>query len=102
MSLCITIYLTLECRLPFPSYSYNNIPTFPLVCECNGHANDCTSENPEEGAQCIDCQHNTEGNNCEMCQIGFYENTEVLFTDPNICIGTYVYIHLTILNTQLI
>ena len=77
------------------NYKYLTIPilkgsTLLLGCECNGHAEDCSSENLEEGVLCLDCAHNTEGNHCDMCQTGFYENTSLLFTDPNICIGIWL------------
>ena len=55
---------------------------------CSGHALDCTSENLEEGVQCIDCADNTEGNNCEQCRAGYYQDVSALLNDPNICIGT--------------
>lgn len=36
-------------------------------CNCNSHASECDSE---YGA-CINCQHNTEGDQCERCMPGF-------------------------------
>lgn len=36
-------------------------------CECNGHATECD----KEYGSCINCQHNTEGDQCERCNPGF-------------------------------
>ncbi|KAK6175562.1 hypothetical protein SNE40_014001 [Patella caerulea] len=38
------------------------------LCNCNGHSNEC---DPETGV-CRNCQHNTEGANCERCVAGYY------------------------------
>lgn len=37
-------------------------------CQCNGHAQSC---DPVTGV-CIDCQHNTAGDHCELCKAGYY------------------------------
>ncbi|XP_069115040.1 basement membrane-specific heparan sulfate proteoglycan core protein-like isoform X2 [Argopecten irradians] len=39
-----------------------------VPCDCNGHSSEC---NPETGV-CRNCQHSTEGDNCERCAVGFY------------------------------
>ncbi|XP_078590850.1 uncharacterized protein LOC144870493 isoform X22 [Branchiostoma floridae x Branchiostoma japonicum] len=36
-------------------------------CNCNGHSNDCDSQ-----GNCLNCQHNTMGVNCERCIPGYY------------------------------
>ncbi|KAI8483367.1 Ubiquitin carboxyl-terminal hydrolase 30 [Branchiostoma belcheri] len=40
-------------------------PTIP--CKCNGHATDC-----DANGKCMNCLHNTRGEFCELCAIGFY------------------------------
>ncbi|KAJ8258098.1 hypothetical protein GJAV_G00193140 [Gymnothorax javanicus] len=37
-------------------------------CNCNGHASDC---DPVSG-QCLRCQHNTEGAQCDKCRPGYF------------------------------
>lgn len=39
-------------------------------CDCNGHARDCDVLNDK----CGTCEHNTYGERCERCSVGFYGN----------------------------
>ncbi|XP_015786511.1 basement membrane-specific heparan sulfate proteoglycan core protein-like isoform X2 [Tetranychus urticae] len=42
-----------------------------LACSCHGHTSKCD----ELSGRCIDCEHNTEGFNCERCARGYYGNS---------------------------
>ncbi|XP_056400171.1 basement membrane-specific heparan sulfate proteoglycan core protein isoform X3 [Hyla sarda] len=71
-----------ECKCPFGysglscetcSPQFERIPGGPFLgtctgCNCNGHASSCDSEN----GYCINCQHNTEGPQCNKCKPGFF------------------------------
>ena len=61
------------------------------ACKCNNHAEKChfdpslfAASGNRTGGVCDDCQHNTEGRNCEYCIEGFYQNTTAL-DDPDVC-----------------
>ncbi|CAF1607632.1 unnamed protein product [Rotaria magnacalcarata] len=41
-------------------------PPPPQQCNCNGHSSTCSPD-----GQCINCQHNTVGYNCEFCATGY-------------------------------
>lgn len=56
-------------------YKRENVTTqgflgFCVPCECNGHSSKC---NPDTGV-CESCAHNTDGDRCEMCKLGYYGN----------------------------
>ncbi|XP_063292891.1 basement membrane-specific heparan sulfate proteoglycan core protein isoform X6 [Pelobates fuscus] len=71
-----------ECRCP-GGYSglscevcaaqFERVPGGPYLgtcsgCNCNGHASSCNSET----GYCLNCQHNTEGPQCNKCKPGFF------------------------------
>ncbi|XP_051534089.1 netrin-G2 isoform X1 [Myxocyprinus asiaticus] len=55
-------------------------------CECNGHSNRCSYIDFLNIVTCVSCKHNTRGQNCEHCRMGFYKNTSVEPDDESVCI----------------
>lgn len=65
-----------------------------LACNCNNHATRCTFDRAlfiasgnVSGGVCQDCQHNTEGKNCESCRPFFFKRRGVSMDDVNVCEG---------------
>uniref|UniRef100_A0A914HLW9 Uncharacterized protein n=1 Tax=Globodera rostochiensis TaxID=31243 RepID=A0A914HLW9_GLORO len=76
--------------------------TDPFVCEpcnCHGHSGECVYEQELDmnnasldihgkslgGGRCLNCQHNTQGINCNQCTPGFYRPTCKQWTDLDVC-----------------
>ncbi|XP_053562862.1 laminin subunit alpha-5 isoform X2 [Bombina bombina] len=87
---------------------YNQLPWKPATmdnanecepCNCNGHAHDCYYDLEVDrrrasmnrhgqyvgGGVCIDCQHNTDGINCERCRLGYYKSPDHSTDSPYTC-----------------
>lgn len=50
-------------------------------CDCNGHSETChfdpavfAASQGTHGGVCDNCQHHTEGKNCERCQLHYFRN----------------------------
>ncbi|XP_055367512.1 neurofilament heavy polypeptide isoform X2 [Betta splendens] len=55
-------------------------------CECNGHSNRCSYIDFISVITCVSCKHNTRGQNCQYCRLGFYRNTSLPLDDENACV----------------
>ncbi|CAI5649049.1 uncharacterized protein ntng2a [Oreochromis niloticus] len=56
-------------------------------CECNGHSNRCSYIDFINVVTCVSCKHNTRGQNCQYCRLGYYQNASLPLTDENVCVG---------------
>ncbi|XP_017936271.1 netrin-4 [Manacus vitellinus] len=61
-------------------------------CKCNGHADAChfdmdawLASGNRSGGVCDNCQHNTEGQHCQRCKLGFYRDLRKPFSAPDAC-----------------
>ncbi|TNN55808.1 Netrin-G2 [Liparis tanakae] len=41
-------------------------------CECNGHSNRCSYIDFINTVTCVSCKHNTRGQSCQYCRLGYY------------------------------
>uniref|UniRef100_A0A8B9PYM3 Laminin subunit beta 3 n=1 Tax=Apteryx owenii TaxID=8824 RepID=A0A8B9PYM3_APTOW len=62
-------------------------------CNCNGHSDSChfdpdvyQASSGESGGVCDNCQHNTEGRNCERCKTNYFRNQRQDFAHPEACL----------------
>ena len=81
---------------------YNDLPWKPArgkeinackKCDCNDHTNNCHFDDVIyvrsgriSGGVCDDCQHNTEGQYCEVCKPSHYHNRELDISNFEACI----------------
>ncbi|KAF3836101.1 hypothetical protein F7725_028659 [Dissostichus mawsoni] len=73
--------------LPFSLF----LPSLPLTlslqdCECFGHSNRCSYIELLNTVICVSCKHNTRGQHCQLCKLGYYRNTSAELDDENVCI----------------
>ncbi|KAM6930847.1 netrin-G2 [Xenentodon cancila] len=55
-------------------------------CECNGHSNRCSYIDFINAVTCVSCKHNTRGQNCQFCRLGYYRNASLPLDHENICV----------------
>ncbi|XP_053318012.1 netrin-4 [Spea bombifrons] len=67
-------------------------PNVCRKCKCNDHADSChfsvdlwLASGNRSGGVCDNCQHNTEGINCQRCKPGFFRDMEIPFSSPDAC-----------------
>ncbi|XP_044192151.1 netrin-G2 [Thunnus albacares] len=55
-------------------------------CECNGHSNRCSYIDFINVVTCVSCKHNTRGQNCQFCRLGYYRNASLTLDDEDVCV----------------
>lgn len=58
-------------------------------CECYGHSNRCSYIDFLNVVTCVSCKHNTRGQHCQHCRLGYYRNGSAELDDENVCIGKW-------------
>ncbi|XP_077478342.1 netrin-G2 isoform X2 [Stigmatopora argus] len=65
---------------------------FPIIydhfkdCECYGHSNRCSYLEFLKIVTCVSCKHNTRGQNCQHCRLGYFRNASAELDDESVCI----------------
>ncbi|KAL4616821.1 hypothetical protein GN956_G22050 [Arapaima gigas] len=55
-------------------------------CECFGHSNRCSYIELLNTVICVSCKHNTRGQHCQLCKLGYYRDVTVELDDENVCL----------------
>uniref|UniRef100_A0A8B9L7J4 Netrin-G2 n=1 Tax=Astyanax mexicanus TaxID=7994 RepID=A0A8B9L7J4_ASTMX len=55
-------------------------------CECYGHSNRCSYIDYLNIVTCVSCKHNTRGQNCQHCRMGYYKNASAELDDESVCV----------------
>ncbi|XP_066481635.1 netrin-G1 [Tiliqua scincoides] len=75
--------------LPIPRGTANIcMPSISSIgnCECFGHSNRCSYIDLLNTFICVSCKHNTRGQHCELCRLGYFRNASAKLDDENVCI----------------
>uniref|UniRef100_A0A3B5LXE4 Netrin G2 n=1 Tax=Xiphophorus couchianus TaxID=32473 RepID=A0A3B5LXE4_9TELE len=80
-----------RCRGGFRSRSWRPGSYLPLPrgsgsFGCNGHSNRCSYIDFINVVTCVSCKHNTRGQSCQYCRLGYYRNASLPLDDDNICV----------------
>ncbi|XP_060535680.1 laminin subunit alpha [Cylas formicarius] len=70
---CPPNYKGLSCEECAPGYyriEQGPFGGYCVPCQCNGHASECDVNT----GKCLNCVHNTRGDHCELCDIGYHGN----------------------------
>lgn len=70
----------------YPKHSTISLP-FLQDCECFSHSNRCSYIEVLNTVICVSCKHNTRGQHCQLCKLGYYRNASAKLDDENVCIG---------------
>ncbi|XP_075041378.1 netrin-G2 isoform X2 [Mixophyes fleayi] len=71
---------------PTPAYVTDALVKNSKDCECYGHSSRCSFIDFLNVVTCVSCKHNTRGQHCQHCRLGFYRNVSAELEDENICI----------------
>ncbi len=55
----------------YPKHSHISLP-FLQDCECFSHSNRCSYIEVLNTVICVSCKHNTRGQHCQLCKLGYY------------------------------
>uniref|UniRef100_A0A3Q3Q4Z4 Netrin-G1 n=1 Tax=Monopterus albus TaxID=43700 RepID=A0A3Q3Q4Z4_MONAL len=55
-------------------------------CECFSHSNRCSYIELLNTVICVSCKHNTRGQHCQLCKLGYYRNASAELDDEKVCI----------------
>ncbi|KAM9391794.1 netrin-G2-like [Pholidichthys leucotaenia] len=73
--------------LPLPRGTANACKACSFAdCECNGHSNRCSYIDFINMVTCVSCKHNTRGQKCQYCRLGYYRNASLSLDDKNVCV----------------
>eukprot|EP00079_Xenopus_tropicalis_P029403 XP_012824759.1 PREDICTED: netrin-G2 isoform X3 [Xenopus tropicalis] len=82
-----------RCKKNFRSKSWRSGSYTPTpngspnaYCECYGHSNRCSYIDFLNVVTCVSCKHNTRGQHCQHCRLGYYRNVSAELDDENVCI----------------
>ncbi|XP_034396571.1 netrin-G2-like [Cyclopterus lumpus] len=65
---------------------YNPNPDPDPDCECNGHSNRCSYIDFINMVTCVSCKHNTRGQKCQYCRLGYYRDASLRLEDEDVCV----------------
>ncbi|KAI4579870.1 hypothetical protein MJT46_001238 [Ovis ammon polii x Ovis aries] len=73
-------------KLALSTVSSVQVANHKRDCECFGHSNRCSYIDLLNTVICVSCKHNTRGQHCELCRLGYFRNASAQLDDENVCI----------------